>query len=96
MTSFSRERLPLPPIHFHVLPIEEEDRRRYECDVKVLCVDRLTVCVDDVNVGHLGHCVLVLGKLRDSRNMKLYIDRGSPHRQEPESQHKTIRHYRSR
>ena len=92
MTSFSRERLPLPPIHFHVLPIEEEDRRRYECDVKVLCVDRLTVCVDDVNVGHLGHCVLVLGKLRDSRNMKLYKEGEPPQARarEPAQNHSAL------
>ena len=54
----------IPPVYFHVLSIEEEYSCRYQCDVKVLSVHWITVSIHDVDVSHLRHCMLVLGKLR--------------------------------
>ena len=54
-----------PPVHLHVLSIEEEDGGWDESDVEVLCVDRDTVSIHYEDVRHLRHGMLVLGKLRD-------------------------------
>ena len=54
-----------PPVHLHVLSVEEEDCRWDESDVEVLRVDRNAVSVHYEDVRHLRHGVLVLGKLRD-------------------------------
>ena len=54
-----------------MLSIKEEHCCWNEGDVKVVCVDRDAVSVHYVDVGHLRHSVLVLGKLRDSiQNLK--------------------------
>ena len=47
-----------------MLAIEEEDSGRDEGDVKVLGVHRNGVCIHNVDVCHLGECMLVLGQLR--------------------------------
>ena len=53
----------LPPVHFHVLPIEEEDGGRNESDVKVLDIDWHTVHINAVDGRHLGQLICRLGQL---------------------------------
>ena len=53
-----------PPVHFHVLPVEEEYGGRNEGDIKVLRVDGHSLHIYNIHVRHLGQGMLVLGKLR--------------------------------
>lgn len=61
----------LPPVHFDVLSIEEEDGGRNESDVKVLDIHGHTVHINAVDGCHLGQLLNRLGQLDQQCKGKL-------------------------
>ena len=52
-----------------MLAIEEEHCGRNEGDIKVLGIHRNTVHIHNVDIRHLGECMLVLGQLRKQQQV---------------------------
>ena len=56
-----------PPVHFHVLPVEEKHGSWYQGNVEIFGVHRDTFDIDNVEGRHLRNGVLIFGQLKDQQ-----------------------------